>query len=389
MATRRDFLTGTATLMGASISPAVMSQTRPCPPRLLDPPTPQGACIVVGAPQYMSSMSAFQVRALTGSYAPANGTSSLRSVMPAMWSGNDDIMRPWSGGAKSVTGTRVWVHGGGHSDSSNNSIAYFDFAGTDRPAGWAMAGAGQTGVSGATAAVGSLGFPVSVHTYDGMCELNGAIYRFGGSAYPSGGFTGDAWRFDPGPATWTRLPSYPAGHFAGMVIANSTANKILAMERWATYFTYAFYRAATATWGTLRQVDAQYPSDAVAAYNSRTNTAFYTSDGIGFVSVVDWSTETITQTRINVPSIAAGTSAVYDSVADRYWLWGGEGNSRTLYGVHPSTFAVTSHTLSGDAPLAFESGDRGAFGRFVFMEDWRAIGSVASRTAPPYIIRLP
>jgi hypothetical protein len=288
-----------------------------------------------------------------------------------------------------MTGTRLWVHGGGHGDSSNNSLASFDFAGTDRPAGWQMANAGQTGVTGTTTPVGGTGFPVSVHTYDGMCEMNGALYRFGGSSHPSGGFTGDAWRYDPAPSRWTRLPSYPAGHFAGMVVANPAANKILAMERWATYFTYAFFRAGNSTWGTQRQVSTQFPSDAVAAYNTRTNTAFYTSQGIGFASVVDWNAETITQTRVTVPNLATGSSMVYDPTADRYWMWAGAGNAQTLYEIHPSTYAITSHTLTGNAPLTPESGDHGAFGRFVFIDAWRVIGSVSSRTSAPYIIRLP
>src|SRR5262245_48162811 len=40
-------------------------------------------------PTYISSMSAYQVRALTGSFAPTNGQISMRSVTPAEWLTND------------------------------------------------------------------------------------------------------------------------------------------------------------------------------------------------------------------------------------------------------------------------------------------------------------
>ncbi len=360
----------------------------PPTPTPVQTPTPVPSPIDPNAPAYISSMAPFQVRAMTGAYAPSNGTTTFRSIMPSMWSGNDDIMRPWSGGTKATSGSRVWVHGGGHGDSSNNSLSYFDFAGTNRPTGWVLASAGQTGSSAGGTPVGSIGFPVSVHTYDGMCEINGMIYRLGGSTYPTGGFTAELWRFDTDSAVWRRFSDYPGRWFAGMVVCDEASGKILAMERWATYFTYAFYNVATNSWGALKQVRNQYPNDSVAAYNTRTNTAVYSSNGLSFSSNISWSAETISQTAQSMGSISSGSATVYDPVTDRYWYWGGTSSDNILYEVNPTTYAVTPHQLTGDT-IVTESGGHGIFGRFVFIESWRAIGFITGRTTPAYVIRLP
>lgn len=391
MSTRRDFLATSAGLLGVAVPLVGRSQALPCPPPQLSSGSSNPVttpCVPSTMPVYVASMSPFQVRSLSGSYAPSNGTSTLQSVMPSIWAGNDDIMRPWSGGAKSTSGSKMYVHGGGHSDSSNNSLTSFDFAGTSRPTGWAVENAGQTGVS-SDISVGSKGAPISVHTYDGMVDMGAALYRFGGSAYPNGFMTSQMVRFDKSNATWTRLPNYPGGGFAGMAIGNSSAGKILAMERWATFFTYAFYRVATNNWGSLKNASNQWPDDGSAAWNPATNTGICLSGSDGFSMSIDWSAETITQTRRSFTNMGTGPALVFDPTRNVYWCWGGQGNNSTLYEIHPTTFAVTSHALTGNAPLTPESGSRGSFGRHVFMDSWRAIGSVASRSSPAYIIRLP
>lgn len=338
-------------------------------------------------PAYISSMSPYQVRSLTGSYAPTNGSTTLRSVMPSMWSGNDDIIRPWCGGAKSTSGTKMYVHGGGHSDSSNNGLFSFDFAGTTRPTGWAVENAGQTGVSG-DFAVGTTGMPTSVHTYDGMIDMGTALYRFGGSAYPQGGFTNQFVRYDKASSTWTRIPSAGYNNFAGMSLGNPAAGKILVMERYATFTTYAFYRVASNDWSARKNVPSQWSSGPSSAYDPVTNTGLCLHSP-AFSINIDWSAETITQTARSISGIGSGTALLWDPTRGVYWAFGASGNSTTLYEINPTTFAVTPHTLTGDAPLAFESGTQGTYGRWVFLDSWRAIGSVASRTSPAFVIRLP
>lgn len=395
MSTRRDFLMTSAGLIGTAVPLLSRAQTVPCPPPQLSTDTGNAAvtqCVPSNAPAYIASMAPFQVRSLSGSYAPSNGSSSLRSVMPSMWAGNDDIIRPWSGGPKSTSGSKMYVHGGGHSDSSNNSLTSFDFAGSTRPVGWAVENAGQTGVT-ADISVGGTGYPISVHTYDGMADMGSAIYRFGGSPYPNGGFAVGMYRYDKASSVWTRLPNWPGQWFGGMALANPSAGKILAMERWATYNTYAFYRVASNSWSALRSVSGQWNSDGVAAYDPATNTGLTIgSNGYGvnaFSIGIDWSTETITQTSRSMQTFGSGASLLWDPTRRCYWCFGAAANSGTLYQIDPASFAVTARALTGDVPLTPESGSSGSFGRFVFLDSWRAIGSVSSRTSPAFVIRLP
>lgn len=395
MSTRRDFLVSSAGLVGATLPLIGRSQALPCPPPQLSAGTSNPtstACTSSNMPAYIASMAPFQVRSLTGNYAPSNGTSTLQSVMPSMWAGNDDIMRPWSGGAKSTSGSKMYVHGGGHADSSNNSLTSFDFAGNARPAGWALENAGQTGVT-TDIAIGSTGAPISVHTYDGMVDMGASLYRFGGSSHPSGGFTVQALRYDKAASIWTRLPTWPGTQFAGMALASPATGKILLMDRWVTYNTYAFYRVASNSWSSLRSVSAQWNSDGGSAYDPASNTGLTIgTNGYGataFSIGINWSSETVTQASRSLQAFGGGTSLIWDPTRNCYWCFGAASNAGTLYQIDPATFAVTAHSLTGDVPISAESGGHGTFGRYVFMDSWRAIGSVASRSSPAFVIRLP
>jgi len=397
MSTRRDFLALSVGTIGAAVPLVARSQVRPCPPPLVwsddGSPSATTSCSPSTTPAYIADMAPFQVRALRGNYAPANGTSSLRSVMPAMWGDNDDIMRPWSGGAKSESGTKMYVHGGGHMDSSNNGLYSFDFAGDAQPTGWAVENAGRTGVSG-DFAVGTTGMPTSVHTYDGMVDTGPYLYRFGGSSYPQGGFTSQFVRYDKAASTWTRIPSGGYAHFGGMALANPRVGKILVMERWVTYTTYAFYRTATNDWGTQRSVSGQWPTNGSAAYDPATNTGLCASAGNGygvtaFSIGIDWGAETVSQTARSMPGVGNGPALLWDPTRRVYWCFGASANNSVIYEINPTSFAVTSHNLTGDAPLQPEGNSQGTYGRWVFMDSWRAIGSVASRTGSAFVIRLP
>ena len=397
MSTRRDFLMTSAGLIGAAAPMLARSQALPCPPPQMSAGgtgSTATACTPSTMPAYISSMAPFQVRALAGSYAPSNGTSTLRSIMPSMWAGNDQIMSPWSGGAKSTVGTKMYVHGGGHSDSSNNGLYSFDFAGTSGPTGWAVENQGQTGVT-SDIAVGSSGAPISVHTYDGMVDMGSALYRFGGSSYPSGGFTVQMLRYDKAASRWTRLPNWGSPpQFAGMAMGNQAAGKILLMDRFVSYFTYGFYRVASNNWSPMRSVAAQWVGDGAAAYNPATNSGLVVGadnqSGVRAFSIsIDWNGETITQTTRSLGSLGSGCALIWDPTRGVYWCFGSNSNNGTLYEINPTTFAVTPHSLTGDAPLTPETPYWGTFGRWAFMDSWRAIGSVASRTSPAFVIRLP
>lgn len=393
---RRQFLSSVAAgLVGAGIPALSRAATTPCmPPSLaLDGgiETATTACAQVNAPAYIAGMAPFSVLAMTGSYAPTNGTSTLESVMPSMWltggDANDDIMRPWSGGPKLTNGSRLWVHGGGHADSRNNSIAYFDFAGSSAPTGWVMANGGNLNDT-----------PVSVHTYGGMCEVNGSIYRFGGATYSNGNFTNQLWRFSISSGTWTAMASGPFAT-GGALIGNTTAGtsgKLLAIGRYGgAYTSYAFYDIASNSWTGENSAPNQWPSNPECAYRPTTSTTGTVLVGGGdgaFTAAVDWSAGTLSsQTSRSIGAVSSedGPAVFYDPASDRYWALGGTSYDALLE-INPSTYAVTSHPLTGTTLTNNESSGYVAhFGRFVFMPTFRAMGVVFSRVGSAFVIRLP
>lgn len=135
------------------------------------------------------------------------------------------------------------------------------------------------------------------------------------------------------------------------------------MDRWVNYNIYAFYRVATNNWSAEKQAASQWPDDFAAAYSPLSN--------------------------VGVAIGGGGPALLWDPTRDVFWCFGASGNNSKPYEINPATFAVTTHNLTGDAPLTPESGSTGTYGRWVFMDSWPAIGSVASRSSPAFVIRLP
>lgn len=348
-------------------------------------------------PAYIASMSPYQVRALSGSYAPTNGTSSAVSAMHSQWTAlggtGTNIMIPWSGGPKSTSGTKLWAHGGGHGDGQNNGLYSFDFAGTTRPTGWLEE---YTGVPGITSdsSPGSSGPPPSIHTYDWMVDTGTHIYRMGGARYNSGGVCG-AWRYTKATGAWLHLPNIPVGGAQGSAIYSASANKVLCLERESSFNGYAFYRIATNDWSAMKNVSTQWLNNPSAAYDPVGNVGLMVSNTNGgsatsFSFTVNWSAETITQSANPVASMGTGASVVWDPTRQRFWVFGGGESFGALHEINPSGWDVTAHTLTGDvASMQPQATTKGSLGRWVFMDSWRAIGTVMSRNGPACVIKLP
>ena len=131
----------------------------------------------------------------------------------------------------------------------------------------------------------------------------------------------------------------------------------------------------------------------MATYDPVTNTGLTIgNNGYGanaFSIGINWSAETVTQTARSIQAFGGGASLVWDPTRSCYWCFGAAANTGTLYQIDSSSFAVTAHALTGDVPLTPEAGGSGSYGRFVFLDSWRALGSVSSRTSPAFVIKLP
>jgi hypothetical protein len=358
-------------------------------------------------PDYIASMAAFETRRLDGPYAPTNGNISMQSVTPSEWLNNDPstlglrgVLAAWSGGGKAVSGTRMFVHGGGHNDSANNGVYIYDFGGQTNPTGWqSPVVISRVSDIRSDAATYADGKPNSVHTYDGVvyASHNNHMYRFGGSRYSSGNFTATAFKHNLSNGQWTQLPNYPGGQSGARTIYDPNTGKIFVTVTNA-YDGY-FFRTSNDTWSGVKSLGNNYFRwDSMAAWDPSRNRAILVGDGEANVIDVDFAAETIS-VRTFSPAGATqmyselGISAVYDPIRDVYWLFGGDISSpgyTSIYEVRASgdPWTTTRYTLTGDSiPRAKDL--RGSWGRFVLMPQWGAIGLVASDTSPAFVIKLP
>ena len=211
------------------------------------------------APSYVSGMEEFEVRRLEGGFAPSNGTADILSVTPSEWItdpagtiGVGGVINEWAGGPKSISGTKLFVTGGGH-QSAINGLYIFDFSGTSNPTGWEtpllISDVADVIPQSPTYADG---LPTAVHTYDGMVHAshNNHLYRFAGVWYHQGGSWTDAsFKYDVANGQWTQIPDFPASS------GNSSATWTLYDPASRKIFVGtlsgsdgAFYRTDTDTW---------------------------------------------------------------------------------------------------------------------------------------------
>lgn len=357
------------------------------------------------APTYISSLSDYEVRALSGTYAPTNGTSSLESVTPSEWITNDPatldlvgVIVAWNGGAKG-SGSKLFVHGGGHNDSANNGMYVFDFAGTSRPTGWQtplnISPVSAVRASSATYADGK---PTSVHTYDGVvyASHNNHIYRFGGAWYnPNGNFTGASFKMNVATNQWTQVPSYPGGGGGALTIYDPASGKIFVTM--SDTLSGYFYRTNDDTWSGAKSYGSGFSFGSIGAWDPTRNRGVIVGGGTNRVMSLNFANETLSVSTLNASGATAllsreGVSAVYDQQIDAYWLFGGNRGSpgySSIYQMNASTFGISQHTLSGSMAPSLNIDYQGSYGRFILMPQWRALGFLGTHDGPVYVVKLP
>lgn len=357
------------------------------------------------APDYITSMSDYQVRSLSGAYAPSNGTSSMASITPQEWLDNDPgtgdlgaVITHWNGGAKGV-GNRLFVHGGGHNGSANNGMYTFDFSGTSAPLGWET----PLVISPVSAVINTSptyadGKPTSTHTGDSLvyAHHNNHIYRCGGAMFAvNGGFTSACFKYNVATETWTRLPDYPQGGQGVLTFYDPVSGNIFfkTISSTAGYF----FRTDNDTWSESKPHSSGLGFYTVGTWDSTRKRGAALGGGNNRVFDIDFQSETVSDspisasgatTILDVPAI----SAVYDPQLDVYWMFGGDDGSpgwSTIYSMNADgpPWTVTAHKLSGDSIEVIEQW--GSYGRFILMDKWRAIGLLGSHTSSVYVIKLP
>lgn len=357
-------------------------------------------------PGYISSMSPFQVRGLDGAFTPTNGNVSMEDITPPEWLNSDPsvlglngVLAAWSGGAKGG-GTRLFVHGGGHTDSANNGMYIYDFAGEDNPTGWQapLVVSAVADVRDDAPAYAD-GKPNAVHTYDGIvyASHNNHVYRFGGSRYASGRLTRTAFKFNASNGQWTRLPDYPGGEDAAKTIYDPITGKIFVTM--TDEFDGYFLRTDTDSWSSRVNYNGNgFPFDSMAAWDSTRNRAIVVGEGETSVVNIDFEAETVSVQSFSPSGDTglygrSGISAVYDPVRDVFWLFGGGTGSPGYTGIYElraagDPWTTTRYELSGDS-IPLSKGLIGSWGRYVLMPQWGALGFVADEQGPAFVIKLP
>lgn len=372
---------------------------------------------VTAAPAYIADLSPYAARQLAGTYAPASGVVTLSDATPSVWRtqgnvGVTGVISAWNSGGKSVGGTRMFVHGGGHGDTANNGMYIYEFAGTTRPTGWTQPLDITASTSSPPLRSGGDGFstytdgrPISVHTIDGTvyAHHNDTFYRFGGPRWQDGPATNACFKYAVASGTWTQLPNYPVaqGDSQCSTIYDPSSRKILVLNNGS--FSCFFFRCDSDTFSGAKTspLVGYYTT---GAYDTARSRGILVGEGNMRLLTIDWSAETVSITNLtgSGSTLLIGKAApgiVYDSVCDCYWLFGsGDGASigtmasfQTLYrmnaGQSGTTWTISSNTVTGASVTAIDQ--RGFYGRFALLSSYRAIGLCTSHSAAPYVIRLP
>lgn len=372
------------------------------------------------APAYLAGMANFQLRALTGSFAPT-GPATIEAAVAALpapfpdWldaglepsSGSiRSIITRWSGGIEDRTTRKLYINGGGHDDGAFNGVCVFDFSGATVPAGWSVEPGSLSTIANTPAGIPTEhityndGKAGSVHSYDGLAfdATSKRLYRFGGAYYSRGFFNQASWRWDTVSQQWVQLPSGGPTEVP-ITVMDQTSRKILVTFRNST--TARFFNAATESWGATVNLSAQPStnSDPVLCYDPTRSRAVLVAQTGPRLYTINWSAETLTDTALSASgqTIALSRSAIsvlYDSVRDSFWLFGGDDDSgfyNKCTEMSASTFACIEYPWTGDTVSFNETGANyvGSYKRAIMFEDWRAIGFCTSTSHPSYVLKLP
>lgn len=384
-------------------------------------------------PAYVLAMTTpYQVRRMEngayGDLSPTNGTSTLNSAMPADYVANGAsrgssegvscraVIDSWSGGFGAEEGSALYVTGGGHKDGCQNGVYTFDYSGTTRPTGWTCRGESLVAnipvlsAGGTSASPYPDGRPTSTHSWAGGClDATGqALFRFGGTPWgDTPNNTSYNWRHDLTVAAsgnpWSAPHAIP--DFSGQPSATayyfSLIDKVTRRIFIGGAYDMAwcvFYDIATNTFTSLAKT---LPLPATPAYDPDRGQILSLSGSGHVVFPINFAARTAgadTAVTISGLGVANSASLVYDSGMRRYWAFGGAGGSpgwTTLYEIIPNTgagtpataFTCVPHTLTGDAIPVISQG--GSYNRWFFNRTWRTIGTIASNTSAPCLIRLP
>jgi hypothetical protein len=411
---RRDFLKSAA-WSGLVLPIAARGQSEPCPPPALSGTSgtsTQTICQPSPAmPQYMSGMADFQVKQLT---TVTTGAATMYDALPAEWrrtgqpNGADSVLAAWSGGGKGdALGRRLFAHGGGHGDSSNNGLYVYDFSGDMAPTGWSVAPNSLSPLSAVVAGVDTYsdGKPTAIHSYDGMWydPTRKRFWRVGGSGYGPTGTTGEstAFYYDFNTTAWSsNLGGSPISSLGSALIGAPDGSAVLFLSAAGTnVFIDAASGAKTPAGSSLFGSEEAGPCAVWDSARSRFVVFYHSSAGPRVqVVTVNWSGKSVNASVQTLSGTYAGdlnntgACVMYDPLRDSFWSIANSADTQTgsipnIYEISASTFAVTRYALSSPVPSLLNC--KGGYNRHVWFPDWRIVGTVHAHNQPMSLVKLP
>lgn len=349
-------------------------------------------------PDYVAAMATYTVTKFT---TVSNGKPNLNDTMPSDWIAangtvgqNWNVMASYSGGAPDPQGRRLFFHGGGHSDSANNGIWYYDLNGIDKPTGFVLVDISAVSAI-QDAETYSDGRPSSHHTYagQGYDPQTDSLLQFFGSRWAQGQTPANSTKFDFMTGTWSTMVSNGDAN-PSVCIIDPVQRKCCVINHSGSGF---FYRIDTnAKGGTFSM--AQQNFDSMFSYDPTRNVALLQAPGQLWKVTINWSAETISaasQTLSGAASTACANRApgmFYDSANDKHWLLPLTDSATSvsaIYDIDPTTLAFTAHTLSGVTSGFTIHGSNGLYNKIVYIPEWKLVGFATAIDDAFYGIRLP
>lgn len=416
---RRDFLTAVGSLWAVESVFGELAHAVPCPPPSMAVDSGGAVSTSCDTPStiaYLNGMSAYQVRALSGTYAPTNGVETMRAATNATWEATNhsgDIAAFWSGGHGDPVRREIASWGGGHVDVSNNGIYVYDFNGTTKPTGFKVLPGSQSSTPPSTSSSSesySDGKPSARHTYDGVVYTGGKLFSFFGSIWNNGNTTQKTRIFTPGsPGSWdsagVSAPSIinPQGFATGLTAFDPVTKRVFVAA--ATLNGYGIFDTNTTAYvasGGLSGMSGWQDDFCLGLDTTRNRVVAF---GAGYTQswTVNFASPSVSSS-ISHGNFRNGIemySPIYDSVRDRFWLWGGRGssgytsitevNAATLTVVAERSIASGSDLVSvASSPGGSSSDIAGLWKRVVMLgANNEAIGFIPTFTSPAYVIKLP
>jgi hypothetical protein len=403
------------------------------------------AAVVPDLPSYVSALAPYQVAALS---TVANGKATWITAVDPLYDstsfngGGDNAVSSVknivveSGGFAVPEERKLYALGGGHADGAYNGILEFDLNGTTQATGWTEVPGSASALadipSGAAAdyvtyltggnyetTAQSGGKAGSTHNYGAMVydRTSNRMARFGGSYWSTGVGQAHSWFWDRTAGEWVPAPAHGIGSASvyGAVLHDKPSRKAIYINQ----STCRFFNFATGAWGNTFFNTGGILSRVQGAYDSMRSRGIVVGKGMAKTYTINWATETATVGSFTftpattgdtemLGSTIEGVGVEYDSVLDRFWIFGGRDNSgggTNPAGVVPfnklywfdaadlddGAVTVRSQALSQTIGLR-QSGTgfyMGIYRRYCFIPEWRAIAVATTYDQPVHVIRLP